>query len=56
MLSAGWFWDVNKLNIIADKGKSDDIVSLITRRVNGGLNGIEDRIQKFNKIYNILNI
>lgn len=39
ILSAGWFWDLKQLNILAD---SDDIMT-ITRRVNGGLNGFEDR-------------
>lgn len=37
--SAGWFWQRNNLNAFADR---DDIEGL-TRRVNGGLNGIEDR-------------
>lgn len=37
--SAGWFWDVNKLNIYADK---DDFVGL-TRRINGGIIGLADR-------------
>ena len=37
--SAGWFWDVNKLNVYADKG---DFVGL-TRRINGGTIGLEDR-------------
>ncbi len=37
--SAGWFWDVNKLSIYADKG---DFVGL-TRRINGGINGLADR-------------
>lgn len=37
--SAGWFWDVNKLNIYCDK---DDFIGL-TRRINGGTIGLEDR-------------
>ena len=37
--SAGWFWDVNKLNVYADKG---DFVGL-TRRINGGTIGLADR-------------
>lgn len=36
---AGWFWGRRKLNALADK---DDVVA-ITRRINGGLNGLEDR-------------
>lgn len=37
--AACWFWDTRKLNNYAD---ADDIFS-ITRRINGGTNGIEDR-------------
>lgn len=38
-LSAGWYWHKRKLNGFADDG---DFVS-ITRRINGGTNGLEDR-------------
>ncbi|MCK9576355.1 MAG: glycoside hydrolase family 19 protein [Candidatus Pacearchaeota archaeon] len=38
-LSAGWFWNKNKLNSIADK---DDVLTL-TKRINGGTIGLEDR-------------
>jgi putative chitinase len=37
--SAGWFWDVNKLNIYCDK---EDFVGL-TKRINGGTIGLADR-------------
>ncbi len=40
VLSAGWFWQNNNLNSYCDKG---DFYGL-TRRINGGLNGIEDRV------------
>lgn len=36
---AGWFWAKRGLNELADK---DDLTA-ITKRVNGGLNGLEDR-------------
>ncbi len=36
---AGWFWTRRKLNSFADK---DDVIT-ITKRINGGLNGLEDR-------------
>jgi len=39
MISALWFWKTNGLNRHADL---DDILSL-TRKINGGLNGIEHR-------------
>jgi putative chitinase len=37
-----WFWKTRKLNELAD---IDDITS-ITKKINGGLNGFEDRKQK----------
>lgn len=39
---AGWFWQRNQLNILAD---ADDVLA-VTRRINGGTNGLSDRIDK----------
>ena len=39
--SAAWFWQSNGLNELADKNQ----FTTITRRINGGLNGLEDRLQ-----------
>jgi putative chitinase len=36
---SGWFWETHGLNQLADK----DDVTLVTRRVNGGLNGLASR-------------
>lgn len=41
-LAAGWFWKKKGLNARADK----DDVELVTRRINGGTNGINDRRAK----------
>jgi putative chitinase len=41
MISALWFWNLKGLNQLADK---DDIVG-ITKKINGGLNGIVPRKQ-----------
>lgn len=48
--SACWFWITNNLNSLADKG---DMVRL-TRRVNGGVNGLADRVAKYNTAMQIL--
>jgi putative chitinase len=53
-LGGGWFWNRNNLNLIADKGNTDEIIKSITKRVNGGYNGIEDRIIKFRKCEKII--
>ncbi len=39
--TAGWYWEKNNLNALADR----DDVERITRRINGGLNGFADRKQ-----------
>lgn len=39
--SAAWFWERNGLNQLADR----DQFNSITRRINGGLNGLQDRLQ-----------
>lgn len=44
-LSAGWFWNKHDLNALAD---ADDITH-ITKRINGGLNGIDSRTSYLNK-------
>lgn len=50
VLSACWFWDSRNLNTYADKG---DIIGM-TKRINGGTIGLNDRINRYNKILNIL--
>ena len=54
LLSADWFWSRNGLNAIADLGATDDVITKITKKVNGGTHGLEDRIAKFKKFYPIL--
>lgn len=50
ILSACWYWNKNSLNFYADKR---DIKGL-TRGINGGLNGLEDRVFKYNSILAML--
>jgi putative chitinase len=54
LASAAFFFDVNKLWDICDLGSSDDVVTKVTKKINGGTNGIEDRLEKFKKYYNLL--
>jgi putative chitinase len=49
-LSAGWFWNRKQLNLLAD---SMDIDTM-TKRINGGNIGIQDRIAKINKALDVL--
>lgn len=54
LLSAAWFWSTNGLNTLADKGATDADVTAITKRVNGGTIGLEDRIKHFKEYYHLL--
>ena len=50
--SAIWFFNKNGLFAIADKGVTDAVIGQITRRVNGGTHGLEDRIKKTKQFAN----
>lgn len=50
---SGWFWFNKNLNSFADKGSDIETIKLITRRINGGYNGLEDRTRKFRKYYGL---
>ena len=49
---AGWFWAKRGLNALAD---ADDLTA-VTKRINGGLNGLEDRRRLLKRIKAILAI
>lgn len=49
-LSAGWFWGKRGLNALADAGD----IETMTKRINGGLIGIEDRKSKIAKALLVL--
>ena len=50
--SACFFWEQNKLNQWADKG---DILTL-TKRINGGTIGLEDRVKHYNHALHIFGV
>lgn len=52
LLSAAWYWNKKDINKVADKGIN--AVESVTKLINGGKIGLEDRILKFNKYYNLL--
>lgn len=51
-LSAADYWDDRGLNALADAGNFE----MITRRINGGLNGYQDRIARWEKVKSVLSI
>jgi putative chitinase len=54
LLSAGWFFNSNGLHKLADGGASRANVEAVTRRVNGGLIGIDHRLSEFETYYKLL--
>lgn len=48
--SAGWFWKTHDLNALADAG--DQVA--VTHRVNGGTNGLADRLALFDVAQQVL--
>ena len=47
--SALWFFDKNKLWSVCDQGTNDDAILALTRRINGGTHGLDDRKAKTKK-------
>jgi putative chitinase len=47
--SALWFFDANKLWSICDQGINDAAILALTKRINGGTHGLEDRKLKTKK-------
>jgi putative chitinase len=45
-VSAAWWWASRKLNVLADRD-DDEAFELVTRRINGGTNGLEDRRRRW---------
>jgi putative chitinase len=50
--SACWFWETNKLNNEADKGD----IKTMTRKINGGFIGLDDRIKHYNHALHVLGV
>jgi putative chitinase len=51
-MAAGWFWKTKGLNELADQG---DFVA-ITRRINGGINGIKEREMYYKRAREVLGL
>ena len=51
--SAGWFFEKKGLWKICDEGDDVETIRKVTKMVNGGYNGLQDRINKF-EVFNTL--
>lgn len=50
--SAAWYWQKEGLNTLADRGAFETI----TRRINGGLNGLDDRLELWARARKVLGV
>lgn len=48
--SAGWFWHTRNLNVLADR----EDFRAITKKINGGYNGLDDRLTYYTRALSIL--
>lgn len=51
LVSAGWYWNSRKLNSVANLGDTIEVVTKVTKVVNGGINGLSERVGLFRKYY-----
>lgn len=54
LASAAFFFDKNNLWRICDQGSTDQIVTAVTKRVNGGTIGLNDRLKHFKEYFKLL--
>jgi putative chitinase len=52
--SAAWFFTSNNIWSLCDHGSCSLDISAVTRKVNGGINGLDDRKNRFKVIYEAL--
>jgi len=54
LASAAFFFDENKIWAVCDGGATDAVITSVTKKVNGGTNGLADRTQHFKQYYALL--
>ncbi len=55
LASAAFYFNSNNLWPKCDQGSSQDVITTVTRAVNGGTKGLDDRIKHFNTYWALLN-
>ncbi|MGZ5008234.1 MAG: peptidoglycan-binding protein [Methylobacter sp.] len=54
LASAGFFFDSNNIWTVCDGGSTDAVITSVTKKVNGGTNGLDDRTKLFKQYYALL--
>jgi putative chitinase len=54
LASAAFFFNKKKLWELCDQGATEDVVTRVTKGVNGGTKGLAERLQHFNEYYPLL--
>lgn len=54
LISAAYFFQKNGIWAVCDQGRDENTITDVTKRINGGKIGLDDRIKKFNKYAEIL--
>ncbi|MDP3589555.1 MAG: peptidoglycan-binding protein [Methylobacter sp.] len=54
LASAGFFFNENNIWTVCDGGSADTVITAVTKKVNGGTNGLADRTKLFNQYYALL--
>lgn len=54
LLSASWFFTTNGIHRLCDAGVDRTTITTVTRRINGGTHGLDDRISRTINYFNLL--
>lgn len=54
--SAMFFFEKNKLWAICEKGKGEDVITALTKKINGGTHGLDDRKEKTKRYAGMLGL
>jgi putative chitinase len=54
LASAAFFFNSNGIWTVCDRGATEEVITAVTKRVNGGTIGLPDRIKHFREYYELL--
>ena len=54
LASAAYYFVANNIWPVCDQGAGNDVVTAVTKKVNGGTIGLDDRIKRFQEYYTLL--